>query len=350
MTLKTKSKIQWTQFTGGPWLICTEVSNECVNCYSKALMETRLGSGIRQSFRKAGLANWETRAVWGKTAPRVLTKGFWDEARRVNKAADKAGTKPKWFPSLIDIFDEMPAGIIDRDGNKLDPVKVRADFWRLVFECQKIDWLILTKRPQNWRPQMMEIIRSFPPGHSFFKEPFWHWLYNWTMGTPPSNVRIGVSCGTQKAADERIPELLAIPSLCRFLSVEPMLEEIDFDLIERNHRGEIHLAIFGGESGTATTPRPCNVKWIRDGVRQCRDAGVAVFVKQMGSYVVDRNDAGYDGENPHEWPMDTRTIDLDPQIYQGAPVRVKLKDSKGGNMAEWPAYLRVRDPWPEMHP
>jgi hypothetical protein len=83
-------------------------------------------------------------------------------------------------------------------------------------------------------------------------------------------------------------------------------------------------------------------------VQQCQRAGVAVFVKQLGANVQDRNDAGFEGCEPHEWPdPDPATIehDLDGTAdnYQGAPVRVRLRDRKGGDMTEWPEDLRIRE-------
>lgn len=90
--------------------------------------------------------------------------------------------------------------------------------------------------------------------------------------------------------------------------------------------------------------RAFNVEWARSTVAQCRAAGVACFVKQMGAVVQDRNDAGFEGDEG-EWPMDTHTDDnyFDPGVYQGKPVRVVLKDKKGGAIEEWPEDLRVRE-------
>jgi hypothetical protein len=85
-------------------------------------------------------------------------------------------------------------------------------------------------------------------------------------------------------------------------------------------------------------------------VGQCQAAGVRMFVKQLGGNIRDRNDAGYEGDTPTSWPMDTDTED-DPngfrEEYQGAPVRVRLRDRKGGDIDEWPADLRVRE-FPEV--
>jgi hypothetical protein len=135
-----------------------------------------------------------------------------------------------------------------------------------------------------------------------------------------------------------------------FLSCEPLLEHVSPNL------DGIDWVIIGGESGGGA--RRFNVAWARSLVAQCREAGVAPFVKQMGSNVIDRNDAGFNGEDDDGWHSaveyggDIRVehdIDGYRDDYQGAPVRVHLRDHHGGDMAEWPADLRVRE-FPEVRP
>jgi protein gp37 len=163
---------------------------------------------------------------------------------------------------------------------------------------------------------------------------------------PLLNVWIGVSCEDQQRADERIPRLLECPAAVHFVSAEPLLGPIDFagsGWFDYNSYWHDSLAwiIVGGESGPGA--RPCRRSWIRRIVAQCRAAGVAVFVKQLGAYVIDRNDAGFDGDEG-DWPDDTATRDEDRSLrHQGAPVRVLLRDRKGGDMSEWPEALRVRE-------
>ena len=148
-TMSEQSKIQWTDSTGGPWLVCSEVSPGCAHCYARDLAETRLAPIIRKSYRAAGFADWETRPVWGDKAPRVLSKGFWNDIVTFNNKpwvcehgrAFASQTdcqheslrlpgqacqchRRRCFPSLIDWLDEMPAGILDQDGNLHDPILV----------------------------------------------------------------------------------------------------------------------------------------------------------------------------------------------------------------------------------
>lgn len=134
-------------------------------------------------------------------------------------------------------------------------------------------------------------------------------------------------------ADERIPRLLTIPARVRFLSVEPMLGPINFaahfrasaqwrTLPNGDKTGPwygLNQLIFGGESGPGA--RPCNVEWIRDGVQQCRAAGVKAFVKQLGA----------------------KPYFIAATAPSAGPMDLNLDDKKGGDMAEWPADLRVRE-------
>jgi protein gp37 len=145
------------------------------------------------------------------------------------------------------------------------------------------------------------------------------------------NIWHGVSVEDRRHGLPRVEHLRATPAAIRFLSVEPLLEDL----------GEIDLtgidwAIVGGESGTAA--RPCELDWIRAIVRQCKAAGVAAFVKQLGANVEARNDrvADWFGECGH--------LDLTPtERFQGAVGCVRgLRDRKGGDPDEWPEDLRVR--------
>jgi protein gp37 len=164
----------------------------------------------------------------------------------------------------------------------------------------------------------------------------------WTGACLPlRNVTLGVSVGTVGRRGD-IDLLRQTPAARRMVSFEPLLE----DLGDVNLRG-IDVAAIGGESGPGA--RPCNVAWIRRLVKRCRAAGCAPFVKQLGAHVVDRNDAGFDGCD-NDWPEyiaaeDRVEHDLDGTRdgYQGAPVRIHLRDRKGSDPSEWPPDLRVRE-------
>lgn len=216
---------------------------------------------------------------------------------------------------------------------------------------------------------------------------------------PLPNVALGVSVENQAAAEERIPELLRTPAKIRFLSMEPLLGPVDLsewiELIdhcnrceaenppqvedrcpkcgvsgtligttglaqaERYRTGErydetsaegradiggttpyLYWIIVGGESGPSA--RPCHVDWIRSIVRQCRDAGVSCFVKQLGSNCIDRNDGMIP---PKGWPAPGGSFRFTPLV--AGDFRAHLRDRAGGDPNEWPADLRVME-FPEV--
>jgi protein gp37 len=149
---------------------------------------------------------------------------------------------------------------------------------------------------------------------------------------PLRNVWLGVSVENQHFADERIPLLLETPAAVRFISAEPLLDEVDLTphlegdtLAGHGYRGfskgpRLDWAIVGGESGPGA--RPFDIAWARSIVQQCKDAGVPVFVKQLGAVPVIGRDAGDVFVPDHE---------------------VLLRDRKGGDPSEWPEDLRVRE-------
>jgi protein gp37 len=164
------------------------------------------------------------------------------------------------------------------------------------------------------------------------------------------NVWLGTSIACQDDAERNIPHLLrcgeTVPVL--FLSIEPLVGPVELakwlggrscrghgddpDSLEQCETGcdydppDFDFVTVGGESGP--NARPCRVEWIRDIVRQCREAGVPCFVKQLGANVIDDS-----GESRCSWPGLTK--------FQWD--RVLLRDPKGGDPSEWPEDLKVRE-------
>ena len=133
----------------------------------------------------------------------------------------------------------------------------------------------------------------------------------------PGNVWMGATVEDQRRAEERIPLLLQIPARVRFLSCEPLLSQLNLSawLSDAGLFGEespIHWVICGGESGGRA--RQTFSGWVYDLKRQCEIARVAFFMKQLGSVWAKAWDC---------------------------------KDSKGGDITEFPADLQVRQ-FPEV--
>lgn len=328
--MASNSKIEWTHHTFNPWRGCTKVSPGCEKCYADALSKRNPG----------------TLGVWGKYGTRVIaSEAMWKQPLRWNEAAKAAGERHRVFcASLADVFEgdsTMPEASWDVVH------QARKRLFQLIVDTPNLDWLLLTKRPQNVEKILKQAFPSFAGLDVSRANPFIDaWL---------DRVWLGTSVEDQKTADERIPHLLNTPAAVRFLSIEPLLGPVNLsaffgktvnitgERIEQYNFG-ISWIIVGGESGT--NARPMHPDWVRSIRDQCRAAGVPVFVKQLGASVWDRNDAGFDGDYPHEWPMDTQTDDwhLDPtRQYQGAMCRIMLSDRKGGNWDEWPEDLRIRE-------
>jgi protein gp37 len=90
----------------------------------------------------------------------------------------------------------------------------------------------------------------------------------------PKNVIVGVTSENQRWLDERVPDLLQAGVDCRMISAEPLLSELRFPSM-----GGIGWVVVGCESGPRR--RECKIEWVRSIVQQCKDAGVACFVKQL---------------------------------------------------------------------
>lgn len=223
------STIEWTDHTFSPWHGCVKVSPGCQNCYALAL-DRRFG-----------------RAVWGpaKTTPRMeMSAAYWKQPIRWNDAARKAGKRARVFcASMADVFEDHP---------QLPPIRAR--LWDLIRATPMLDWLLLTKRPEN----MYEMLPS-----------------EWRQA-PRSNVWLGTSCEDQRRFDERIAPLLSTPAAVHFLSCEPLLGPINIG------RCRPSWIIAGGESGPGA--RPADPNWFRSLRDQASAAGIAFHFKQHGAW------------------------------------------------------------------
>jgi protein gp37 len=184
------SKIEWTDHTFNPWVGCTKVSPACDHCYAEGWAKRTGQAGLwNGERRRTSTANWRLPYKW-------------------NNAAPLSGPRPRVFcASLADVFDNQAAP------------EWRRDLWWLIRETPNLDWLLLTKRPQN-------IVKMLPD--------------NWGEGYP--NVWLGTTVENQTEAGRRIVALLEVPAVIHFLFEE---------------------------------------RWAQQLKRQCEDALVPFFMKQM---------------------------------------------------------------------
>jgi protein gp37 len=294
------SKIEWTHHTFNPWWGCVRVSPGCEHCYAETFSK-RTGQNI-----------------WGPaktTDRRLFALKHWVEPFKWNEKAKAAGERHRVFcASMADVFEDHPQ-LVDE----------RRKLLELIVNTPRLDWLLLTKRPENvnW---MIEQATGFSDSEMWFH----------AVG---DHVWMGTSVENQEYADKRIPDLLNIPAKIRFLSCEPLLGPVSLDSYfgleggnewqeclcdeidpedrpcivceERRVLGEasgINWVIVGGESGNGA--RRMDLAWAESLIQQCRAAGVAMHVKQLGSVLAKENG---------------------------------LSNSKGGDWTEWPEHLRIRE-------
>ena len=189
---------------------------------------------------------------------------------------------------------------------------------RRIFTCSWSDWFI--EEADVWRNEAWDIITRTPRHTYQILTKRIERASGRLSIIPLPNVWLGVSVEDRKYGLPRIDILREIPASVRFLSIEPQIE----DLGALDLRG-IHWVIIGGESGHGA--RPFDIAWARSVIEQCRAAGVACFVKQLGARL---------------WAPNTELI---PGVIVSA--EVKLRNHKGGDPSEWPEDLRVRQ-FPEV--
>lgn len=253
------SKIEWCDHTFNPWIGCQKVSPGCDFCYAET----------QNNFRK-----WNG-GEWGPHAPRKRTSpGNWKKPLLWALEARATGTRPRVFcASLADVFDNQA------------PDGARDDLWSLIRATPELDWLLLTKRPEN-------IAKMLPA--------------DWGDGYP--NVWLGTTVEDQANADRRIPILCKVPARLRFLSCEPLLGPVNLTRCGQHYTGsgplhlwktdldgndgwrkqfsepapEIHWVISGGESGGQA--RQSHHEWHQSLRDQCAAAGVPFLFKQWGEW------------------------------------------------------------------
>lgn len=251
--------IEWCDATFNPWRGCTKVSEGCKFCYADTM-----------SHR-----NPLTLGVWGPKGTRVIAgESYWkqpekwaEEARQFEAFARLENLpyeRPRVFcASLADVF-EGPETMPDSAWETVELARLR--LWALIEATPTLDWLLLTKRPDNWNKVGLGI-----DGHGLDSGGF------------PANVWIGTSVEDQKTADQRIPHLLEIPAVVRFLSCEPLLGPVTLEEGVLSPF-DISWVIAGGESGP--NARPMHPDWAKSLRDQCQAAGVPFFFKQWGEWTV----------------------------------------------------------------
>jgi protein gp37 len=221
------TKIEWCDRVWNPVTGCDKVSEGCRNCYAERIASRFWGE------RKFDQVQCHP--------DRLSEPGKWKKPQRI------------FVNSMSDLFHPDVLGAF------------MADVWDEMVSHPRHTFMVLTKRPDR----LLEFAKWY--GDEFKSQNIW----------------IGVSVENQKAADERIPLLLQTPAAVRFVSVEPMLGEVDLgNFLCADYRHKLTLGnyldwvICGGETGSGA--RPMHPDWARSLRDQCQAVGIPFFFKRLG--------------------------------------------------------------------
>jgi protein gp37 len=186
------SKIEWTDHTFNPWIGCSKVSPGCDHCYAETRMDSRLHVvqwGAGKPRKRTSAANWREPIKWN--------------ARHDEFFAQHGRRQRVFCASLADVFDNEA------------PEEWRADLFELIRTTSNLDWLLLTKRPQNIVRMVRESGAVAGNGTRYL----------------PNHVWMGATAEDQKRADQNIEALLKtrteLGAKVLFLSIEPLLGPVN---------------------------------------------------------------------------------------------------------------------------
>lgn len=301
--IRARLKGQGPKVRGGTF--CTRISPGCTKCYA-SVINKRFGNGLEY------------------TVPNLDNVEFYINEKILVEPLKRKKPATIFVGDMFDLFHEAI------------PIELIAEVLRVAWKIQWHTFQFLTKRADRMQRVISEMLNRWGESPADMRPNMW----------------LGVSVESQKYADERIPLLLQTPAAVRFLSVEPMLEAVDLEYIgplgqsrsalgcrpchwkQENstvqsgphtcHLPRVDWVICGGESGPGA--RPFNLAWAESLLTQCRAAGVPCFVKQLGSNPVVHSCRNESCTHP-DYGIET----------------IRLKDRKGGDPAEWPEHLRVRE-------
>lgn len=252
--MSTQTHIQWCDATWNIARGCRKVDEDCKYCYMyrQSLNATRYDpiqpTRTKTVFNFPLTYKLDVPSVW-PGRPLIFTS------------------------SLTDVFIE-----------EIDPF--RNEMWDIIRRCPHLIFQILTKRPER--------INDHLPAD---------WGEGW------DNVWLGTSVGNPKAM-KRVWDILDIPASKRFISFEPLWDQVHMN-IDISQLCKLDWAIIGGESGNDQGKyryRECKVEWIEELMKDLTPT-TAIFIKQLGTHL---------------------------------SKKLGLKDRHGGDITEWPAHLQVR--------
>ena len=263
-----KSKIEWTEATWNPLSGCTKISDGCKNCYAEKMANRLKAMGAK------GYENGFAVTL---------------HPDRLDEPLKRKKPTMYFVCSMGDLFhDDVPFEFIRK-------------VWIIMIEARQHTFQVLTKRPDR----MAEFLKTHAPVRAMTGE---------TYGKDflPKNIWIGVTAENQEQADRRIPILLDTPAAVRFVSIEPMLGEINLQKLHRKmvnsalaypcaeqYLFDLDWVIVGGETGA--NARPMHPDWVRSIKEQCEESKVPFFFKQWGEYKTLPQGKSVTGYKSHFW-------------------------------------------------
>lgn len=289
--MSDRSKIEWTDATWNPLRAknpatgkaghhCVKISPACAHCYA-ASMNKRLGTGLDYSSNSPAEVYLDEDAL--------VKPLSWKRARKI------------FVCSMTDLF------LDSYTDEQLDRV------FALMYQAQWHTFQVLTKRPERMRDYLTghrrmaaigcaayQLATQLAPekaailtNNDFVQDVIDNW--------PLPNVWIGATIEDHERCMERLDPLLQSPAAVRFISVEPLLDDLDLALRNWQHIGNrrddcrIDWVIVGGESGNQA--RPMRAEWARLIRDDCQHAGVAFFFKQWGEWLPPGQDGARIGDD-----------------------------------------------------
>jgi protein gp37 len=264
--MSLNSQIEWTDATWNPVRGCTKISPGCKHCYAETFAERF--RGVKGHPYEQG---FDLRLV-----PEKLTEPLTWRSRKL-----------VFVNSMSDLFQD---GVSDEFVKAVTEVMAAAN-WHT--------FQVLTKRAERLRGMLSGPLREY----SGQRHIWW-----------------GVSVEDRKYGVPRIDELRETPAAVRFLSIEPLLE----DLGEINLAG-INWVIVGGESGPGA--RPMKEEWVVAIRDQCREHRVPFFFKQWGGVRKARHGRSLNGRTYNEYPQRQSATVPVPQYSASSVERLRQKFS-----------------------
>lgn len=230
------TKIEWCDNTVNFWWGCDKVSEACQNCYAEALA---------RRFKKDCFGRNPRWDRYGKAT---------QEIQRLNASAERCGVVESVFiNSMSDFFEDS---VYCRN--------IRCCAYDLFFTCQNLQFLLLTKRPENISWYEVGDIQEMP------------------------NVHVGITAENQQRFNERMTVIKEL-GLKAFISAEPLLKPLSISA----YASSIDWLICGGESGAKA--REFKREWATRLAEQCREYKIPFFYKQDGNNCTD----AFDDENEY---------------------------------------------------